>query len=63
MDAVARAVCRKAGRMRYLSILFSVISGGLVVYGFENERMWYIVGLAFITGATKLMMQEGWKNE
>ena len=44
--------------MRYLSILFSVIGGGLVMYGFENERMWYIVGLAFITGAIKLMMAE-----
>lgn len=44
--------------MRYLSILFSVIGGGLVVYGFENERMWYILGLSFITGAIKLMMAE-----
>ena len=44
--------------MRYLSILFSVIGGGLVVYGLENDRMWYIVGLSFITGAIKLMITE-----
>ena len=48
----------KAGRMRYLSILFLVLGGGLVVYGFENERMWYIVGLSFITEAIMLMMTE-----
>lgn len=44
--------------MRYLSILFSVIGGGLVVYGLENEKMWYIVGLSFITGAIRLTMAE-----
>lgn len=45
--------------MRYLNILFSAIGGGLVVYGFEHERMWYIVGLAFITGTIRLL----WRNK
>lgn len=43
--------------MKYVGLAFSAIGGALVVYGIEHEKMWYILGLSFITGAVRMMME------
>lgn len=40
----------------YICIAMSTIGGILLMYGVEHNKMWYILGLSFVTGAIRLMM-------
>ena len=40
----------------YICIAMSTMGGILLMYGVEHDKVWYFLGLSFVTGAIRLMM-------